>query len=254
MWSRFKKAIHKQLIRVAIGGSIPVETYSQMGEDRILQSLFAQKISSGSPGYFVDIGAYHPISYSNTWYFYKRGWRGLNVDARPGSKELFDRVRPGDTNVECAVSDHDGAVEFLVLAQDSTINRLASSNDKKDAERMSRHSVSVPAKTLSSLLGDYVPPNERIDFMSIDIEGEDGAAVLSTDWNRFRPSYLLVEQNYQTIDDMAKSETAKYLLQSGYHFFDLCRGYWPPAERMVGPHPSTLFFVAEEFLVESNRA
>lgn len=254
MWSRFKKAIHKQLIRVAIGGSIPVETYSQMGEDRILQALFAQKMNSGSPGYFVDIGAYHPIIYSNTWYFYKRGWCGLNVDARPGSKELFDRVRPGDTNVECAVSDREGAVEFLVLGQDSTINRLASNDDKKDDVRMSRHSVSVTARTLNSLLSQHVPPGGRIDFMSIDIEGEDGAAVLSTDWNRFRPTYLLVEQNYRTIDDMAKSETAKYLLQSGYHFFDLCRGYWPPAELMVRPHPTTLFFVAEEFLGESDRA
>jgi hypothetical protein len=57
--------------------------YSIDGEDAILDSLY-----EGKPkykGFYLDIGAYHPLRYSNTHYFYEKGWNGINIDATPGS-------------------------------------------------------------------------------------------------------------------------------------------------------------------------
>src|SRR5690242_3324544 len=66
-----------------------VKSYSQEGEDRILHSIF----ETVADGFYVDIGAHHPKRFSNTYLFYQRGWRGINVDAMPGSMVRFKRVR-----------------------------------------------------------------------------------------------------------------------------------------------------------------
>ena len=54
-------------------------------------------------GFYVDVGVDHPRRYSNTYFFYKLGWRGVNIDAMPGSMNLFARIRPRDINLECGV-------------------------------------------------------------------------------------------------------------------------------------------------------
>ena len=72
---------------------------SQFGEDMIVRHLLADV----PIGFYVDIGAHHPVYYSNTYHFYCRGWRGINVDARTGSMELFNLLRPRDINVEGCV-------------------------------------------------------------------------------------------------------------------------------------------------------
>src|SRR5580658_8816405 len=76
-------------------------SFSQEGEDMILASFFEGKKN----GFYVDVGAHHPKRFSNTHHFYIRGWRGINVDATPGSMKLFRRTRPDDINIEAAVSD-----------------------------------------------------------------------------------------------------------------------------------------------------
>ncbi len=47
-------------------------------------------------GFYVDIGAHHPFRYSNTQFFYEKGWRGINIDATPGSMDRFKDFRPED--------------------------------------------------------------------------------------------------------------------------------------------------------------
>src|SRR5690349_18351333 len=80
-------------------------SYSQEGEDMVLRRVFEHK----AHGFYVDVGAHHPMRFSNTYFFYRRGWRGINIDARPGSKREFDRARPRDINVECGVAQVAGA-------------------------------------------------------------------------------------------------------------------------------------------------
>src|SRR5271166_7015278 len=78
--------------------------YSQDGEDMILRRLLAGQKS----GFYVDVGAHHPYRFSNTCYFYRQGWRGINVDTNPDAIEAFRRDRPSDINVCVGVSDTAG--------------------------------------------------------------------------------------------------------------------------------------------------
>ena len=96
-------------------------SYSQEGEDIVLESL----LGGEARGFYVDIGAHHPARVSNTYRFYKRGWRGINVDAAPGSMNLFRQVRPKDINVEAAVGMGSQKLIFYVLDDDglSTLDK-----------------------------------------------------------------------------------------------------------------------------------
>jgi len=69
-----------------------LKSYSQEGEDMILRRLFEKQLT----GFYVDVGAHHPKRFSNTYFFYKQGWHGINIDAMPGSMKLFEKIRPRD--------------------------------------------------------------------------------------------------------------------------------------------------------------
>jgi hypothetical protein len=55
--------------------SYATKSYSQEGEDMILQRMFGEK----KHGFYVDVGAHHPRRFSNTYSFYRRGWSGINI-------------------------------------------------------------------------------------------------------------------------------------------------------------------------------
>ena len=63
--------------------------YSQFGEDVILRTFIKNK----KTGFYVDVGCWHPKRFSNTYWLYKRGWRGINIDAMPGSMKPFKKTR-----------------------------------------------------------------------------------------------------------------------------------------------------------------
>ncbi|MCK5460166.1 FkbM family methyltransferase, partial [Candidatus Parcubacteria bacterium] len=67
----------------------------------ILKRIFNEKKN----GFYIDVGAHHPKRFSNTHYFYLKGWRGINIDAMPSSMKLFNKQRPKDINLEIAISD-----------------------------------------------------------------------------------------------------------------------------------------------------
>lgn len=86
-------------------------SYSQEGEDLILQRIFNYK----NNGFFIYVGAHHPTRFSNTFLFYLKGWRGINIDAMPGSMKPFNRLRPGDINIECAISDKQEELSYYIF-------------------------------------------------------------------------------------------------------------------------------------------
>lgn len=80
---------------------------------------FFQDINKGSDykGFFVDIGAHHPLRFSNTYKFYQNGWRGINVDPLPGIKKAFDKVRSRDINLELGISSANSYLNFYMFRE-----------------------------------------------------------------------------------------------------------------------------------------
>jgi hypothetical protein len=67
-----------------------IKSYSQEGEDMILRRIFEGQ----EKGFYVDVGAHHPRRFSNTYYFYKLGWAGVNLEPNPDALIAFKADRP----------------------------------------------------------------------------------------------------------------------------------------------------------------
>lgn len=196
-----------------------ISAYSLEGEDLMLWRFLQNKPS----GFYVDVGAYHPCLYSNTYFFYCHGWRGINVDATPGSMALFQKHRPQDVNIETAVSAQPGIRKFYMFAE----RALNSFNEPVSLDRASRghqitNTVEVASRTLADILSTHIPVGTVIDFLNVDVEGVELDVLQSNDWDAFRPLYIVVEisafgkMNGLNVHEIFTSEVGRYMQTKGY--------------------------------------
>lgn len=192
-------------------------SYAQEGEDMILQRLF-ERIKEG---FYVDVGAHHPIRFSNTFHFYQKGWRGINIDAMPGSMRLFDEIRPRDTNLEIPISDVKQTLIYYTF-NEPALNTFSEEEMKlKDGQNsyFVTGKLSLQTERLADVLDEYLPDEQSIDFMSIDVEGLDFQVLQSNNWEKYRPEFVLVESLRGTIDSIVSSPMVSYMRRQGYEFY-----------------------------------
>ena len=194
-----------------------LKSYSQEGEDMILRRLLEKQ----KTGFYVDVGAHHPKRFSNTFFFYKKGWCGISIDAMPNSMKLFDKIRPRDINLEIPISDKKQKLKYYMFnepALNGFSKELAEKRDGKDNYKIISEK-NMETSTLEEILEKYLPSGQEIDFMSIDVEGLDLQVLKSNNWKRFRPKFVLVEILGSSIEEMANSKEYKYLAEFGYEIF-----------------------------------
>ena len=190
-------------------------SYSQQGEDMILQCLF----QGHGTGFYVDVGAHHPSRYSNTYFFYLRGWRGINIDAMPGSMAAFRAVRPEDINLEYAIAATKSKRTFHVF-DDPALNgfsrELSESREAEGTFRLvGRQEIST--LTLAEVLDTHLPRGQAIDFLNIDVEGLDLEVLRSNDWTKYRPKVVVTEETASILlDEVLRSEPIQFLRRHGY--------------------------------------
>lgn len=167
-------------------------SHSQFGEDMVLRGLLPP-----GPGFYVDVGAHHPVHFSNTYHFYCRGWRGLNVDAAPGSMEAFRRIRPRDINVEAAVGPRDGDTLEFFRFEEGALGTFDSQMAQQARSRGAHPlpGVLLPVRSLDALLNEHLPAGQRVDFLSVDVEGLDEAVLGGLDLERHRPAVIVFERH-----------------------------------------------------------
>lgn len=189
------------------------KSYSQFGEDMVL-STFLNGIKNG---FYVDIGAYHPKKLSNTYFFYKKGWRGINIDAKPGSMKLFRKKRKRDINLEIGVSKEEKELDFYIFneAANNTFLKKMADMSISNGEILEKKVV-VKTITLERILDKYLPKNQKIDFISIDVEGLDMEVLESNNWDKYKPGFILVEMHNIDIIDIKNSEIYKFLNSKKY--------------------------------------
>lgn len=194
-------------------------SYSQEGEDLFLNRIFADK----REGFYVDIGAHHPKRFSNTYSFYRRGWRGINIDAMPGSMRLFNEQRPEDINLEVGISVDNNKVLKYFIFNEPGLNTFSEEVAKKNDGIYNRYYITdileLKVERLDSILDAYLPKNQHIDFFSIDVEGLDLQVLQSNNWEQYRPDIILVESDDSPdIQAHINSEIAAFLNSVNYQF------------------------------------
>jgi len=190
-----------------------LKSYSQEGEDMVLNKL----LEGEKNGFYIDIGAHHPKRFSNTYFFYKKGWSGINIDAKPGSMRFFNKDRPRDTNIEVGVSSKEETINFYIFnepALNTFDENLA--NSRTNDKYYIIETISVKCMTLNDILIQYLPANIKISFLTIDIEGYDLKVLATNDWNKYRPEYLIVESYELYVDKVIENNIYKYLIDKNY--------------------------------------
>jgi FkbM family methyltransferase len=172
------------------------ERYSALayaGMDRAILKL------AGPGGTFLEAGGGDGIRVSNTYLlerFY--GWRGVLVEAIPWLYRDCVRNRPRSMVVHAALT-RPGVTEVRIADHD-----LLSSVDPAG--------VPVPGRTLSSVLDEA--EIERLDLLSLDVEGSEEAALAGLDLDRHAPTWLLLEMHdYDQRHEIIEEELLRGLYQ-----------------------------------------
>ncbi len=163
-------------------------SYAQNLEDYHLARLFAGQ----ADGFYIDIGAGHPVADNVSYWFYLQGWRGLVVEPQQDLAALYAHIRPRDIAVCGLVGRTPGEADFHV------VERLHgfSTTDEAHARGAAAfgadfRTLRMPVTTLAALCEAHAPA--RIDFLKVDVEGAEAEVLAGADWKRWRPRVVVAE-------------------------------------------------------------
>lgn len=167
--------------------------YSQHCEDIIIYNLF-NVLGIEKPSY-IDVGAFHPYSISNTALFYLNGSRGINVEPNPDFISLFNKERPDDINVNVAIGAKQGILPFYNVGSIWTLSydlALFWQKQHFGENLIIKKHKEIQVITLPEIIEQH--SNGKFpDFMSIDCEGLDYDILEICDFSQGKPLIICAE-------------------------------------------------------------
>lgn len=195
--------------------------WSQGFEELVIRDFFQDR----EGGFFLDVGCYLPRDMSTTYYLEDQlGWTGIGVDAIGSYGKAWKKHRPNSTFMHRAVSDVDGETVTLHVAGP------IASVQKGVVDQFSKDSVEieVPTITLNTLLEQH--GIGKVDFLSMDIEGAEPAALRGFDIRRYKPDLCCIE--FLEKDFVMDYFTSNgYELLTKYQKIDKHNLYFAPVDR-----------------------
>ena len=190
-------------------------SYAQNGEDVVLRRAFPYDYA----GFYIDVGAADPVVHSVTKHFYDLGWHGVNVEPAQGAIEQLVAARPRDVNLGVGIGSQPGEMTFYELPLEMTGCSTFSEQIANDYRREGWKPVprSVEVTTLAAVCEDHAG-NTTIDFLKIDVEGDEAEVLSGADFERFRPRILVVEATLPGTSTPAHEAWDPAVLRAGYRF------------------------------------
>jgi len=170
-------------------------SYSQNREDILLWRCFKDI----DKGFYIDVGALHPIIDSVTYAFYVKGWCGINIEPKKDAYDLLIKNRKRDTNINVAITNKKGHQDMYFLPKGLTTSNK--SYAKKYTELNMEYKLSqVKTKTLDEVVKENNITN--VHFLKIDVEGQESEVLQGFSFNIVRPWVLVIEATkpYTSID------------------------------------------------------
>lgn len=191
-------------------------SYAQNAEDIVLYRLFKNK----KKGFYIDVGAAHPIYDNVTKLFYDLGWSGINIEPLKNHYDILVQERKRDTNLSIGISNTDGALVFYYFPDIdgwSTIDKKRAEDAVKKGHKYEKLDIEV--KTLSFICKQYV--SQEIDFLKIDVEGHELSVLQGADWVQFRPKVVVYEDEFRDakIDEFLRKQKYLFALFDGLNSF-----------------------------------
>ncbi len=196
-------------------------SYSYGGVDLLILDIFKNQ----KKGYYLDIGCAHPIKNNNTYLLYRKGWNGINIDLDKENIDLFNSYRKRDFNVTAAVSDKEGETDLYFYHNKSALNTISKQN--ADFQKADISSIKkIKTQSINKILKNSPYKDQKIDFLSVDVEGSELDIFKNFDFNKYSPKVIVVEfldlslkkleiKNLN-INNMIRSEIFKLIQSKGY--------------------------------------
>ena len=187
------------------------------GEDLIIDKIFKNK----KKGTYVDVGCYHPIDGSNTYLLFKKGWSGINIDLNKVSIDLFEKARKKDINLNLAISNKSKKIKYYYRKNINMLNTINLKFAKNNFLRGFKTSF-IQSQTLNSILKKK-HFSKKIDFLNLDIEGNEINALKSLDFKKYAPKVICIEihetSGRNKKNQFEKNPINKFLRKKGYKYF-----------------------------------
>jgi FkbM family methyltransferase len=199
---------------------------SQFEEDQIIAELLPQ-----DKGFYVDVGAFHPIKYSNTYALYQKGWAGVAIDPMDWSG-AWRRDRPRDVFVCQAVGDkaETKTIHFCEELTSFDARWFRGVNTEK-VHPLLKGPRRVKVDTLMTILEPYPQILKECLLCSIDVEGYEQHVLQGIDFSVFCPKLIVIEALGFLVHKPLYLNWEPLLVKSGYSYLKstengMNRFYW----------------------------
>ena len=220
--ARFKETLREKLYQFVPPplASLKYESFSQAGEDRILDYFFhSMKVKNPS---YLDIGANHPIYCNNTYFFYKNGSHGVCVEADPSLFDYLAKIRKNDKCLNIGITfDERKEADFYIFSAPAlnTLSKEEAEYREKNGSYKIERVIRIPLKTINDIIAENF--DKTPDLVSIDVEGIDLEIIKSLDFGKYRPLAFCVETiTYgENRSEEKIPEIVDYLTSKGYFVY-----------------------------------
>ena len=200
------------------------ESYSQAGEDKIIEFILSYLGEKNIGLSYLDIGCNDYKNLSNSYALYKKGVRGVLIDANPIYIDEIKMYRPEDIVLNCGIgAKNSEKMKFYILNTPGLDSFDLESI--KEAQRQTPwieivDEIEVPVYTLDEIYEKYFASVPTI--VSLDVEGLEMDILKSTNFEKYRPYIFIIEtieyrekisvtnKRNDIIDFMQKNDYAEY--------------------------------------------
>ena len=201
--------------------------YSQHKEELVIRDFFQDR----RDGFFVDVGCAFAVKYSTTFYLEKHlGWKGIGIDALALYAEGWRAARPNSKFFTFYVDDHSDDLRKFYRAGIPALSSGIKDREFK-GRKLNQTELEVPTITLNKLL--ELEGIEKVDFLSMDIEEAEPAALRGFDIDRYAPELVCVEAT-PTIREAIQTyfEAHGYARIDKYLEYDRVNWYYAPKAKL----------------------
>lgn len=186
--------------------------------DRYLFEHFFKNFEG--PGFFIECGACDGVLDSSCLFFSETlGWQGINIEPTPYFYKKLQANRPGDRNLNLALSDTDGKSTFK-LAIHPYWGRNCNNGSLSHAEHHTEQLVEMGCEfeefeVITKRFADVVKAEKikRIDLMVLDVEGHELAVLEGMKGAAVLPRVMCVEHGQIGLEVLTEAMEAL-----GYHY------------------------------------